>query len=226
MISAVIFDCDGVLVDSEVLALEVEIVALAGFGLDYERGEFQARFMGMNNDTFFAALDEDSRIRRGAPLPPDFRNTCHARYHALLDARLTEVAGAASAIASFMHPKAVASSSEAPALEKKLRKVGLWEHFAPHIYSADHVARSKPAPDLFLHAAAALEVPPEACLVLEDSANGVAGARAAGMRVWGFLGGGHMDEGGAVRLLAAGAERLVRDWNEAGPLLADALGVP
>ena len=226
MISAVIFDCDGVLIDSEVLALEVELVALAGIGLAYDRGEFQARFMGMNNDAFFAALEEDSRVRRGAPLPPGFRDSCHARYHALLDTRLTEVPGALPAIASFPHPKAVASSSEAPALEKRLRKVGLWEHFVPHIYSADHVTRSKPAPDLFLHAAEALQVPPAACLVLEDSANGVAGARAAGMRVWGFLGGGHMDRTGGARLLAAGAERLVQHWAEARPLLAAALGVP
>lgn len=224
MTAAIIFDCDGVLVESEVLALEVELAALAEVGLDYERSTFQARFMGMSNDSFFAALNADGLARRGLPLPPDFRATCLARYHALLDTHLVEVAGAAAAVALVARPKAVASSSEAPALEKKLRKTGLWGHFAPHIYSADHVARSKPAPDLFLHAAAALEVAPEACLVLEDSANGVTAARAAGMRVWGFLGGGHMDDAAATRLQAAGVERLVRDWEEARPLLAAAQG--
>lgn len=220
MTAAIIFDCDGVLVDSEVLALEVELAALAEIGLDYERGAFQARFMGMNNDAFFAALEADSLARAGVPLPAGFRTTCIGRYHGLLDAKLVEVAGAGSLVASLTRPKAVASSSEAPVLEKKLRKTGLWDHFAPHIYSCDHVARAKPAPDLFLHAAAALGVAPEDCLVLEDSANGVAAARAAGMRVWGFLGGGHMDEAGADRLQAAGVERLVRNWQEGAPLLA------
>jgi len=103
--------------------------------------------------------------------------------------------------------------------------VGLWPHFEPHVYSADHVVNAKPAPDLFLHAAERLGVPSGECLVLEDSVNGVTAARAAGMRVWGFLGGGHVhgrqfrDKMGE-RLTMAGAERLVRDWPEAGRLLA------
>jgi beta-phosphoglucomutase-like phosphatase (HAD superfamily) len=140
-------------------------------------------------------------------------------------ARLTEVPGAGVAVAGTVLPKAVASSSTREGLERKLKQVGLWEHFEPHIYSADHVTHAKPAPDLFLHAAEALNVEPGECLVLEDSVNGVIAGRAAGMRVWGFLGGGHAhdrhfrDKLGA-RLTAAGAERLVRDWPEAARLLA------
>ena len=193
MTKAIIFDCDGVLVDSEVLALEVELAALAEIGLAYEPAQFAARFMGMSNQAFFAALEAESLAHLGTLLPEGFQTRCHARYHALLDTRLTEVPGALAAIAKMAHPKAVASSSEAPALEKKLRKTGLWDHFAPHIYSADHVTHAKPAPDLFLHAAARLGLPAADCLVLEDSANGVLAARAAGMRVWGFVGGGHAD---------------------------------
>ena len=105
-------------------------------------------------------------------------------------------------------------------LERKLKRTGLWEHFAPHVYSADHVANAKPAPDLFLHAAAALEIEPGACLVLEDSVNGVMAAKAAGMTVWGFLGGGHAHDGLGQRLLVAGAERLVKDWPQAARLFA------
>jgi beta-phosphoglucomutase-like phosphatase (HAD superfamily) len=116
--------------------------------------------------------------------------------------------------------KAVASSSTREGLERKLRQVGLWEHFAPHVYSADHVVHAKPAPDLFLHTAEALGVAPDECLVLEDSVNGVIAARAAGMRVWGFLGGGHSHDRLGARLTAAGAERLVQDWPEAAQLLA------
>ncbi|MBU6473643.1 MAG: HAD-IA family hydrolase [Alphaproteobacteria bacterium] len=225
MTHAIIFDCDGVLVDSEVLALEVELSALAGIGLPYERAAFQARFMGMDNDSFFAALDADSHARRGVPLPSGFRARCHARYRELIETRLAEVPGALQTVAACPTPKAVASSSETAMLEIKLHKTGLWDHFAPHVYSAGHVARAKPAPDLFLHAAQGLGVAPAACLVLEDSANGVTGARAAGMTVWGFLGGGHMNEDAGARLLAAGASRLVSGWQEAGRLLGTALAV-
>ena len=78
----------------------------------------------------------------------------------------------------------------------------------------------KPAPDLFLYAAAALGITPEHCLVIEDSVNGVLAARAAGMRVWGFLGGGHMDAAAGARLVDAGAERLIADWREAKALFS------
>jgi len=219
MIEAVIFDCDGVLVDSEVLALEVELGSLAEIGLDYSRPEFVARFTGRSNEAFFALLEEDSLARRGCGLPDGFRDACHAKYRAAYE-RLVEVPGACAAVASVTLPKAVASSNTHDALGEKLRKTALWDLFAPHIYSADHVMHAKPAPDLFLHAAEALRIAPSACLVLEDSTNGVAAARAAGMRVWGFSGGGHMDDALGARLLTAGAERLIRSWPEAAGAIA------
>jgi HAD superfamily hydrolase (TIGR01509 family) len=129
-----------------------------------------------------------------------------------METRLAEVSGALAAVRSLRGLKAVASSSREAALEKKLRKTGLWEHFAPHVYSAEHVTHSKPAPDLFLHAANALGVSPGDCLVLEDSVNGVTAAHAAGMRVWGFMGGGHMDEHSRARLEGAKVERVIEDW--------------
>jgi HAD superfamily hydrolase (TIGR01509 family) len=219
MIEAVIFDCDGVLVDSEVLALEVELGSLAEIGLDYSRPEFVARFTGRSNDAFFALLEEDSLARRGCRLPDGFRDACHAKYHTAYE-RLVEVPGARAAVASVKLPKAVASSSTRDALGEKLRKTQMWDLFAPHIYSADHVVHAKPAPDLFLHAAEALRIAPSACLVLEDSTNGVTAGRAAGMRVWGFSGGGHMDDALGARLLTAGAERLIRSWPEAASAIA------
>jgi HAD superfamily hydrolase (TIGR01509 family) len=215
--SAIIFDCDGVLVDSEVIAIEVELAALADAGLTYELGEYKLRFMGTSTAAFYAALEQDCRLRNGSGLPTDFREKCRALYRAAAH-RLAEVPGARKAIAALLRPKAVASSSTAEALSEKLRVAGLWDLFAPHIYSADHVTHAKPGPDLFLHAANALCVEPARCLVLEDSANGVIAARAAGMTVWGFTGGGHMDDVTASRLLAAGAERLVPNWSRAGEL--------
>jgi len=218
-IGAIIFDCDGVLVDSEVLALEVELGSLAEIGLDYSRSEFVARFTGRSNDAFFALLEEDSMARRGRGLPEGFRDACHAKYRAAFE-RLVEIPGAREAIAGVKLPKAVASSSTREGLDKKLRMTKLWDLFAPHIYSADHVVHAKPAPDLFLHAADALRVAPATCLVLEDSTNGIAAARAAGMRVWGFTGGGHMDVASDARLLSAGAERIVPGWLDAAKAFA------
>jgi HAD superfamily hydrolase (TIGR01509 family) len=215
MFDAVIFDCDGCLIDSEVLALEVEFEALAEVGLTYEVSDFCRRFMGLSNPAFFAALDADRIARLGAPLPAEFQATHSARLRAAVDARLTEVAGAADAVAALSRAKAVASSSHADFLERKLRRVALWEPFTPHIYSGDLVARGKPAPDLFLHAAAALGVEPARCLAIEDSVNGVASACAAGMTVWGFIGGGHIQPEDPARLTAAGASRLVSAWPDA-----------
>ncbi len=218
MIEAVIFDCDGVLVDSEVLAVEVELQALSEIGLSYREGDFKARFMGMSDKAFFDALDADHRDHFGQSLPDGFRDLCKARYRASWH-RLAEVPDARAVLQNVAHPKAVASSSSVEGLERKLRQTGLWELFAPHVYSADHVAHAKPAPDLFLHSAQGLRVAPERCLVFEDSVNGVLAARAAGMTAWGFLGGGHMDDESADRLVAAGAQRLIRNWAEAGAAL-------
>ncbi len=214
---AVIFDCDGVLVDSEKLALQVELEVLAGLGLTFERGDYMLRFMGLSTDAFHAAIDEEAKARLGRSIAAEVRGS--ERLRQVMIAHLNEVPGALQTVIALTLPKAIASSGSRAGLERKLKQTGLWDHFAPHVYSADHVANAKPAPDLFLHAAAALDVDPADCLVLEDSVNGVVGARAAGMTVWGFLGGGHVHDGLGPRLLSAGAERLVKDWPEAALLL-------
>jgi beta-phosphoglucomutase-like phosphatase (HAD superfamily) len=221
MVKAILFDCDGVLVDSEILAVEVETDMLAALGLHYEHQEFKARFMGMSDRAFFAALDQDSRAQLGRALPPDFERCCRERLYAEVGARLSEVAGAREAVKAVLRAKAVVSSSTVDKLQIKLKRADLWDIFAPHIYGADHVTHAKPAPDLFLYAAKSLDVRPEACLVLEDSVNGVRAGLAAGMRVWGFAGGGHMDEAACARLREAGAERILSTWPEAAALLAE-----
>src|SRR5690242_19248030 len=185
-VTALIFDCDGVLVDSEVLAHAIEMEALAAAGLHYAPDEFRERFMGTSDKTFFDALEADALKRLGRSIRDDVFPQMKARYVAALRERLTEVPGALAMVSALPHAKAVASSSSMVTLELKLRKTGLWDHFAPHVYSAQHVTHSKPAPDLFLLAAKALSVPAEDCLVLEDSVNGVTAALAAGMRVWAF----------------------------------------
>ena len=223
MFDAVIFDCDGVLVDSEILAAEIEQAALAEIGLVYERDEYMALFMGMSTEAFYEAIEYEHRARYDRSLPEGFQARCHARYREAWP-RLTAVPGVRKAVEGVPCLRAVASSSTADALARKLERTGLWALFAPHVYSADHVTYAKPAPDLFLFAADALKVEPERCLVIEDSINGVMAARAAGMTVWGFLGGAHMSARAGERLTAAGAARLVGDWTEARELFAEEFG--
>lgn len=220
MIQAVIFDCDGVLVDSEVLIHAIELEALAECGLHYESGPFKARFLGMSLPDYYAALDQDAVERLGRPIQDEMRPKMKERIRQSFDEQLAAVPGAGDAVAAVRLPKAVASSSGIEALDYKLKKVGLWDAFAPHVYSSEHVARAKPAPDLFLHAAERLGIAPADCLVLEDSVNGVKAGLAAGMTVWGFGGGGHMDDAVCASLAEAGAHRLVGDWDEARALLA------
>lgn len=103
----------------------------------------------------------------------------------------------------------MASSSPRAELLEKLERTGLRQTFDPHIYSAEQVERGKPAPDVFLFAAAQLAAPPLDCVVIEDSVNGVLAARAAGMRVWGFIGGSHADAAMGRRLAEAGADSII-----------------
>lgn len=214
--AAVIFDCDGVLVDSEILAIEVELTMLAEQGLTYERPEYARRFLGLSPSAGRAALDVDAMERLGRRLDDAFHHLVQEALHDAARTRLTEVAGCAVAVSALGLPKAVASSSGAAFLREKLLLTGLLAAFDPHVYSADLVARAKPHPDVFLHAAERLGVDPGACLAIEDSVNGVMSARAAGMTVWGFSGGGHMDGAAAARLAEAGADTVIGSWEEAG----------
>ncbi|MDP1737450.1 MAG: HAD-IA family hydrolase [Caulobacter sp.] len=216
--AAVIFDCDGVLVDSEILAIEVEIILLAECGLIYAPADYHHRFLGLNDAAYVEALNADSLARTGAPLSADFIQRAHDQRWDACQQRLEAVTGCAEAVAILTLPMAVASSSGAAFLREKLRLTGLLAAFDPHVYSADLVARAKPHPDIFLHAARALDADPARCLAIEDSVNGVTSARAAGMTVWGFAGGGHMDAMASAKLMAAGAERVVADWGEAAVL--------
>ena len=220
MTLAAIFDCDGVLVDSEILVLEIELAALAELGLHFDLDDYMARCLGLTGPAWYALLESDHLRVHNRPLPHEFRSACEQRYRAAMASeRLVEVMGARAFVSNLTCPKAVASSSSLRSLENKLRRTGMWDHFAPHVYSGEQVQRGKPEPDLFLHVANRLGVDPERCLVIEDSINGVRAARAAGMRVWGFLGGSHLKNRTGDHLLDAGAERTFREWNDAIPEL-------
>ncbi|MBB5517742.1 HAD family hydrolase [Amphiplicatus metriothermophilus] len=209
---AILFDCDGVLVDSEILGLEDCARYLRGHGLAWSGADLVRLFTGLRDDVFAERLAAAYGAVHGRPPPEGF-------FEGLIEERrkrrhaLQPVRGAKAALEAIRLPRAVASSSRAVYLESKLRRVGLWDLVAPHVYSAETVARGKPAPDIYLYAAERLGADPARCLVVEDSAHGVESGRAAGMTVWGFLGGGHCFEGHDARLVAAGATWIARDFD-------------
>ncbi|MDJ0921123.1 MAG: HAD family phosphatase [Henriciella sp.] len=204
---ALILDCDGVIVDSEAIALKVERSLLAGAGLTYPEAEFLSRFVGLHNRDYHAALLKDAEAV-GLRLPADLFDQMQAEIWRRFETDLTAITGIDRVVEAFDGPVAVASSSETPKLERKLEMTRLTPLFGQHVYSADLVTHGKPAPDLFLLAADRLEAAPEACLVVEDSVNGIKAANAAGMMGLGFVGGGHADAGLADRLDAAGAAQV------------------
>jgi HAD superfamily hydrolase (TIGR01509 family) len=211
-----------VLVDSESLALEVELQILADCGLTFDKGEFVRRFMGTADTHFRDMLDAESRAKLGRPLREDFLEVTHAARERICRERLSEVPGARAAALAWTGPKAVASSSRTDFLREKLTLANLIDVFEPHIYSTELVARGKPAPDIFLFTAQKLSADPARSLVIEDSVNGVRAGVAAGMAVWAFVGGDHCDAALGEHLLAEGASRAVTSWAQAQALLAEA----
>jgi HAD superfamily hydrolase (TIGR01509 family) len=200
----VIFDCDGVLVDSEVIGCRVEAEELGRVGIGVTAAQILERFIGATAAETFRTLEAE----HGRKLPEGFVLRVKDAILAAVTAELRAIEGVAAALERIALPVCVASSSDPARIEHSLKTVGLLERFAPHIFSASAVARGKPAPDLFLHAAARMGVAPAHCVVIEDSLRGVEAGVAAGMRVLGFAGGGHCGLGHGERLRAAGAERV------------------
>lgn len=203
-----IFDCDGVLVDSEAIYQAVELDCLAEVGLIYEHVDYTTRFTGLPEKAYVATLRQDYVARGLGVFPESLPETMNARGRARMKAELTAITGADAFLTTHQGSRAVASSSGVQTLQWKLEHTGLTDLFAPHVYSGDLVRNGKPAPDLFLLAASRLGVAPGQCTVIEDSVNGVRAGVAAGMTVWGFTGGSHADGGLRDRLSGAGA-RLV-----------------
>lgn len=206
---AVIFDCDGVLVDSETIMIAEERAGFARAGLVYDDATYLSRFVGLVEADWQAAIRADHAALGAGPFPEKIFDEIAAASRARMDGELQAMPGVAAFINGLSVPMAVASSSSRSGLARKLAQTGLAAAFAGHVYSGDEVAKGKPAPDLFLLAATRLGVAPPACVVIEDSVNGVRAGVAAGMRVIGFTGGGHADAALAARLTDAGAERVV-----------------
>jgi HAD superfamily hydrolase (TIGR01509 family) len=215
----VIFDCDGVLVDSEPLSLACLTAGLNRIGVDIDLATVRARFTGTSMVSIMAHIADDY----GIAAPPGFVEAVKAETLALFDSELRAMRGVAEAVAALPLPVCVASSSDPVRLRHSLTLTGLLPLFGDRVFSSAQVARGKPFPDLFLFAAGRMDVEPARCLVIEDSVPGVTAARSAGMRVAGFTGGGHWghDPAGAD-LLRAGATRIFADFSALAAVLAEA----
>jgi HAD superfamily hydrolase (TIGR01509 family) len=178
----VIFDNDGVLVDSEWHANEVLAELLTEYGLPCTRERCVEEFMGSS----LATVRQRVETARGCRLPQDFEERYHARLFAMFRAGLRPVPGVAEMLDRVAIPVCVASSGTHARIRLALATTGLLDRFAGRIFSAEDVTRGKPAPDLFLHAAQALGVRPAGCAVIEDTPVGIDAAHAAGMTAFGF----------------------------------------
>lgn len=217
----VIYDCDGTLIDSETLYGEVSLVLCREIGLtQWTLADYNAHLVGIPLVDGFKAIE----AALGRPLPADFESRIEDGVAARLEAELRALPGVHEALAALAGRRCVASSTSLAPLRRNLGLAGLLDLFDPHVFSASQVARGKPAPDVFLFAAAQMGAEPERCLVLEDSVPGVQAARAAGMQVAGFTGTAHDKQRVRERLLAAGAAAVIddfRDWpGEAARLAA------
>jgi HAD superfamily hydrolase (TIGR01509 family) len=181
----VVFDCDGVLVDSEVIAIRVDQRVLADLGWELELDEIVERFVGKSEAHFVAAVEQQLGVRLAEGWDRDYGRW----YREAFERDLEAVDGIVEALDRLSLPHCVASSGSHEKMRRTLSKTGLLHRFQGRIYSATEVANGKPAPDLFLHAAASLNTAPERCAVVEDSAYGVQAGRAAGMHVFAYAGG-------------------------------------
>ena len=213
-----IFDCDGVLIDSEMIACRAEAACLAELGIAVSAQEIIDRYLGISMATMLADLE--ARLDHRLPaLPPEFADTLRRRVAAAFDAELQPMPGIEALLQALPHRRCVASSSAPERLRHSLVLTRLLHHFDPHVFSATQVARGKPAPDLLLFAAQRMGVPTARCIVIEDSLPGVRAAAAAGMRVIGFTGGSHCHPGYGECLRAAGASAVCGDLRGLADLL-------
>jgi HAD superfamily hydrolase (TIGR01509 family) len=212
----VIFDCDGVLVDSEPIFSRAHAVVLSQCGYRTTPEIIGERFCGISDAEMLAAIEREW----GRGLPADYRERVAALADAACRAELTGFPGLVEALDRIPAKLCVASSSTPERIRKSLDIVGLRDRFEPHIFSAVMVARGKPAPDLFIHAARAMGADPARVAVVEDSLPGVRAAVAARMAVIGFCGGSHCPPGHSEILRRNGAAAAVADYRDLPPAIA------
>ncbi|WP_191575362.1 HAD family hydrolase [Achromobacter insolitus] len=206
----VIFDCDGVLIDSEIIAARAQSSALAEHGIAITPEEAALRFAGIPDADMWRTLQAE----HACSLPDGFAGQYAARLERTFRTELRALPHVHETLKVLKErglDLCVASSSMPPKLEAALKMVGLWETFAPHVFSTAQVAKGKPAPDVFLYAARQMRAAVLDCVVVEDSVPGVRAARAARMRAVGFVGASHNGPQQRQRLLDEGAFEVIDD---------------
>ncbi len=211
----IIFDCDGVLVDSELISCQMAADCLQDLGVQITREEVLRSYVGVSQ----RSMIDDLNRRFSTSLGAEYLAEVQRRTLAAFDADLEPIHGIARVLEELDLPVCVASSSTVERILHSLEVTGLHRFFYPNIFSASQVPRGKPYPDLFLFAAKSMAVAPENCVVIEDSTAGVEAACRAGMHVLGFTGGSHCAPDHADRLLAAGAARTFRTMPELPTML-------
>jgi HAD superfamily hydrolase (TIGR01509 family) len=203
-----IFDCDGVLIDSEILSARVDCEFLAELDYRCTPEELAHRFAGLTTERIFQLVGEEL----GRSVPDEIIRRAERETDRRLSVEVEPIAGVQEMLDRLDDPRCICSNSRPERLRVSLQKAGLWDRFRPYVFSAREVpgGRGKPAPDVFLHGAKALETDPSDAIVLEDSVAGVTGAVAAGMRTVGFTGASHSWPGHAEALMNAGAVTVIR----------------
>ena len=200
----IIFDCDGVLVDSEVLSCRCLSKVLAGYGIDLGLDQALDLFLGRS---MTAVVEHYEAL--GRSIPEQFSTELTAGVRAAFTSALCPIEGVSSVLEGLQIPHCVASSSDVDRVSFSLALTGLAAHFDGRLYTSQMVERGKPAPDLFLYAAERMQADPRRTLVIEDSVSGIEAGKAAGMTVWGFVGGSHYrSRDGKAMLREAGADRV------------------
>lgn len=214
----VIFDCDGVLVDSEVIAARVEAELLTEAGFEISAEELFEVYAGLTFKDIMLRIEEQSQI--------PFQASLIGRAEELVDRRLSAevrvIEGAHEAVAAVAGKRCICSNSRPQRLDIMLEKTRLLPFFKGSVFSScgAEIMKPKPAPDVFLHAAAVMEADAAKTFVIEDSVHGITGAKGAGMRVIGFTGAAHTYPGHADALMEAGAETVIRRWADFRGVLA------
>ena len=211
----IIFDCDGVLVDSEVISCRAHADVLSRHGYPITQQQVFDRFLGRS--TRQANMEVEAEL--GRALPDEFHMQLQDELFRKFEADLEAVPHIHGALDAITQAVCVASSGSHPRMHVTLGRTQLRDRFAPNIFSATQVTNGKPAPDLFLFAAEQMNVAPERCLVVEDSVPGIAGGRAAGMAVLGFHGASHCRPGYGHSLRAAGATAVFDDMRQLPELI-------
>lgn len=217
MIDHLICDCDGVLVDSEIIADRVMLETLTATFPDLDFTSIVKTAFGQQTSRFLEGIEKSF----GIALPADFLDTIERNVEVALAASVSPINGVRDALQRVTLPAAVVSNSRMTRVAASVRRAGLQQIFGERVFSAEQVARPKPYPDVYLFAAQTLGVEPSRCLVVEDSVAGLNAARAAGMKTIAFVGASHIPDGYADALRKLGMTRIIRHMDEL-PALVEA----